>query len=73
MYIIQEIQTNGNVSAVTPAVQKTDSNEADSAFFFALGAAAVSAVPVHAVVMVDEHGNVVRSGFYEHPTPPNAE
>ena len=73
MYIIQEIQTTGNVSTVTPAVQKVDRNEADSAFYFAIGAAAVSAVPVHAVVMFDEHGNSVRSGFYEHPTPPNAE
>lgn len=73
MYIIQEIQTSGNVSAVTPAVQKAELNEADSAFYFAMGAAAVSAVPIHAVVMFDEHGNVVKSGFYEHPTPPNEE
>lgn len=73
MYIIQEIQTNGNVSAVTPAVQKVDRNEADSAFYFAMGAAAVSAVPIHAVVMLDEHGNIVKSGFYEHTSPPNAE
>lgn len=71
MYIIQEIQTTGNNSAVTPAVQKADRNEADSAFYFALGAAAVSAVPVHAVIMVDEHGSIVRSGFYEHTTPPS--
>ena len=73
MHIIQEIQTTGNNSAVTPAVQKADRNEADSAFYFALGAAAVSAVPIHAVVMFDEHGNIVKSGYYEHSTPPNAE
>lgn len=69
MYIIQEIQTNGNVSAVTPAVQKTDRNEADSAYYFALGAAAVSTIPVHAVIMTDEHGNVIKSGYYEHNVP----
>ena len=73
MYIIQEIQTTGNVSAVTPAVERADRNEADSAFYFALGAAAVSAVPIHAVVMFDEHGNVVKSGYYEHTTQSNAE
>lgn len=67
MYIVQEIQTNGNSSAVTPAVQKATREEADSVFFFALGAAAVSAVQVHAVVMLDEKGNLIRSGFYEHP------
>ena len=50
MYIVQEIQTNGNSSAVTPAVQKATREEADSVFFFALGAAAVSAVQVHAVL-----------------------
>lgn len=66
MYIIQEIQTNGNSSAVTPAVQKATREEADSAFFFALGAAAVSAVQIHAVVMLDEKGNTIRSGYYEH-------
>lgn len=69
MYIIQELQTNGNVTAVTPAVLKEDRNEADSAFHLAMGAAAVSTVPVHAVVMMDEHGTVVKSGFYEHSTP----
>lgn len=69
MYIIQEIQTSGNSSAVTPAIQKANKNEADSAFYLALGAAAVSSVPIHAVVMVDDHGNIVRSGFYEHTTP----
>lgn len=69
MYIIQEIQTSGNSTAVTPAVEHNNKNEADSAFHYAMGAAAVSNVTVHAVVMFDEHGNVIKSGFYEHPTP----
>lgn len=67
MYIIQEIQTMDGATAVTPAVPKASKNEAESAYYLALGAAAVSSVPLHAVVMIDDHGEVLHSGFYEHP------
>lgn len=66
MYIVQEIQTSANKTSITPAVSKTDRNEAESAFHGAMAAAAVSALDVHAVVMFDEHGNVVEAGYYEH-------
>lgn len=66
MYMIQEIQTTGDNIGITPAIVKADKKEADSVFYLALGAAAISAVPVHAVVMFDEHGNVEKTGFYEH-------
>ena len=68
MYIIQELQTNGNSTALVPAVTKTDRNEAESAFHQALAAAAVSAVEVHTVIFYDEHGNVIDKKFYEHLT-----
>lgn len=66
MYILQEIQTTNNNTALVPATTYTDKHEAESAFHMALGAAAVSSVTVHAVVLLDEHGNVVRREFYEH-------
>lgn len=66
MYIIQEIQTTGNQTALCPAITKTDRDEADSAYHSILAAAAISAVTVHTVVMLDEHGNTVRREFYEH-------
>ena len=76
MYIIQEIQTTDNTTALVPALTYTDKNQAESAYHTALASAAVSPVTVHTVLMYDEHGNVVKSGFFEHiqqPTPNEAE
>lgn len=66
MLILHEIQTTANGTALVPAKTYTDRNEAESAFHTALAAAAISAVPVHAVVLMDEHGNTLRREFYEH-------
>ena len=66
MYIIQEMQTTGNQTALCPALTFTDRNQADSAYHTALAAAAVSAVQVHTVLMVDEHGNTIKRDYYEH-------
>lgn len=66
MYIIQELQTTGNQTALTPALTYTDKNQAESAYHTALAAAAVSTVQVHTVLMFDEHGNTLSRQFYEH-------
>jgi len=66
MYIIQEIQTTGTQTALLPAVTYSDRNEAESAYHSKLASAAVSAVTVHTVVLLDEHGNTVRREYYEH-------
>lgn len=66
MYIIQEIQTNGTTSALTPAITRTDRNQAESDYHMICGAAAISSVEVHTVIMYDEHGTVIRKEFYEH-------
>ena len=66
MYIIQEIQTTDNTTALVPAVTYTDKNQAESAYHMALASAAVSSVTVHTVMLYDEHGNVLRKEFYEH-------
>ena len=66
MYILQEIQTTGNSTALVPAITYTDKNQGESAYYTALAAAAVSTVNVHTVMLYDEHGNIVRQGFYEH-------
>lgn len=66
MYILHEMQTTGNETALVPARTFTDLNEAESAYHTTLGYAAVSAVSVHAVVLMDEHGNTVKREFYEH-------
>lgn len=59
MFIIQEIQTSGQSSAITPAVVKTDAQEAESAFLLACASACISSVPIHTVMCVDEGGNHV--------------
>ena len=66
MYILQEMQTTGTQTALTPTQTFTDKNAAESAFHSILASAAISKVPVHAVVLLDEHGNTVRREFYEH-------
>lgn len=66
MYIIQEIQTNGATCALTPAVTHINRNDAESAFHMVCGAAAISNVNIHTILMFDEHGNVIRHEFYEH-------
>jgi hypothetical protein len=66
MYIIQEIQTNGNNTALLPAITKTDKNEMESTVHSILASAAISTVQVHAVVVYDEHGNQVVHKYYEH-------
>lgn len=68
MYIIQEIQTNGGVSALTPAITKDDKNQALSTFFTTCAAAVISNVEVHTVTLTDEHGQQVRPAeYFEHP------
>ncbi len=66
MYIIQEIQTNNGISSLLPPVTQENRLNADSAFFSTLSFAAVSTVQVHTVIMYDEHGNQIRSAYYEH-------
>ena len=76
MYIIQEIQTTNNTTALVPALTYPDKNAAESAYHTALSAAAISSVTVHTVMMYDEHGNVLKKEFYEHiqqPTPNEGE
>lgn len=70
MIIVQEMQTNGGVTAMLPPRLFADRLEADSAYFVCLSAAAISKVNIHTVVMYDEVGNFIRKEYYEHPTAP---
>lgn len=66
MYIIQEIQTVNNKTALLPAIQKADRNEAESTYHSILASAFISSVDVHTVIMYDEHGNQIMSQYIEH-------
>ena len=65
-YIIQEIQTTNGVPALATPTTYTDRNQADSAYFTILAAAAVSQIEQHYVLMYKEDGKVVRSDGYTH-------
>ena len=66
MYILIEMQTVETQTAIVPAVTYADRNQAESAYYTALAAAAVSSVSVHAVMLIDDHGNIIKHDYYEH-------
>lgn len=67
-YIVIELQTTGNNTA--NIVTSYDSKEqAESAYYAVLSAAAVSSVPVHSAVIITEEGYPLMSGHYKHEQP----
>ena len=70
MYIILEIQkfSETNVAVVQPVVTRSDPLEAESEFHRLASIAAVSEVPQHTVLFVDDAGNRIRPPeSYVHP------
>ena len=66
MYIVIEIQTNNDGTVGTLVNAYTDRNTAEQAFHTCAAAAAVSALPCHAVTMLTERGTLVRAEHYTH-------
>lgn len=66
MYLVIEIQKAKNGAVATIVTQHQSINEADAKYHTILGAAAISAVPVHAAVILGETGNLIRSEHYKH-------
>ena len=65
MYIVIEIQTTDTSAWIVN--QYADKAQAESRFHNILAAAAVSAIPTHAALMIDEKGFPVRPPeYYEH-------
>ena len=73
-YIVIELQTTGSITAHI-VTKHTTRAEAESKFHQVLSAAAVSSVPVHTAVMLDEEGYPVRPPeCYKHtPAPETVE
>lgn len=67
MRIIIEMQVSGKSAAICPPVVHEDDNTGDQAFYTAVAAAAVSAVPVHTVVMLTPEGETIAKKTYYHP------
>lgn len=71
MYIVIELQTNpnGTVGNIVSAYPTQD--EAFSKYHNILSYAAVSALPVHAAVILDNHGQQIAAQYFEHEVTPN--
>ena len=65
MYIVIEMQTNGETTA-TLANAYTDKNTAYQKYHTILAAAAVSAVEVHTAVILNEFGYIEARESFEH-------
>ena len=64
-YIVIESQTTNGVTA-TLKDSFTDFAHAEQKYHLVLAAAAVSEVPIHAVSMLTERGNLVKFECYDH-------
>lgn len=65
-YIVIEIQkfANGTISTLTNAYDSL--NAAESKYHTVLAAAAISELPTHSAVLMNENGYVIRSQSYNH-------
>lgn len=61
IYIVLEIQSNGETASVIPWSYKDDYEGAMAKFHTILAAAAVSTVPIHSAVIIDDQGNVIKA------------
>ena len=68
MYTVIELQTNDGVTSIL-TYSFTDRDQAESKFHNILSYAAVSAVEIHAVSIIDALGDVVKNDRYYHAKP----
>lgn len=66
MYVVIELQTypDGNVGNMV-SVHPTR-NEAEQKYHLILSAAAVSTVPIHSAVMLEDTGYLIKNECYDH-------
>ena len=67
MFVILELQASANDVAIVPPVKYQTRAEEEQAYHQTLAYAAVSAVPVHSVLLMTGEGQVLRSESYKHP------
>ena len=67
MYIIMEIQKNNDGSiGVPPIITKEDRNEAESEYCSIRAVAAISKLPQHTVIMMEDNGKLYDFKCYTH-------
>lgn len=69
-YIVLEMQTNETGETATIINAYNTINQADSAYYQALSAAAISNVKVHTLMMITPTGQTIKSDYYKHASEP---
>ena len=64
MYIVVEIQTSTTVSTIVNSYE--DRNQAESKYHQILTAAALSSVPKHSAVLMNDVGQTIKNETYIH-------
>ena len=64
MYIVIEIQTSATVATLVNSYE--DRNQAESKYHQILTAAALSSVPKHSAVLMNDEGQTIKSETYIH-------
>ena len=66
-YIVLELQTNRDDTLGSLVWNFPTLPQAESKFHAILSAAAISSVPIHSAVILDEHGENIAYASYDHP------
>lgn len=72
MYIVIEMQTNEGVTT-TLTYQFDTLALAEQKYYYILAAATTSEVGIHAAVIMDQKGCVIKNDYYEHNVEPKEE
>ena len=71
MFIVIELQTINDSQVANIVNAYTEQKVAEQKYHTILAAAAVSSLPCHAAVMLDEKGRMIKSEFYTHEVAQN--
>lgn len=66
IYIVIEIQTNADGTIGNLVYSYTNINDAESQYHRILAAAAISNLPTHAAIMLNNYGDMLKNGVYIH-------
>ena len=72
-FIVIELQTNANGAVGNFVWAYTERSQAEQKYHTVLAAAAVSALPSHAAVMLTSEGQMVSHAVYHHAVEPEPE
>ena len=66
-YIVIELQKHTEDADVSTIVAtKNTKEEAESTYYSILASAAISTIPVHGAIIIDEMGNPIKNNHYTH-------